>query len=220
MNGAQDMGGVHGFGPIQREADEPVFHAEWERRAFAVTLAMGAHGKWNIDATRFARENTPPGDYLARNYYEMWLYGLEKLLVEKGFCTEAEIEAALAGEHAARVGEPPLRADDVAPAMAKGSTARVEADVAAKFRAGDRVRARNLNPTGHTRAPRYVRGRQGTIDRDHGVFVFPDTHAMTGDKKPQHVYAVRFEAAELWGPEGVGGAAVYVDLWDDHLEPA
>ena len=219
MNGGQDMGGVHGFGPVQREEDEPPFHAEWERRAFAITLAMGAHGKWNIDRSRFARENTAPSDYLARSYYEMWLYGLEKLLLENSFVTETEIEAALAGVAAARVAEPPLGAEDVGPALAKGATARVDAEIPAKFKVGDAVRVGNFNPTGHTRAPRYVRGHPGVVARDQGVFVFPDSHAASGDPKPQHVYAVRFEAAELWGGDDGGREAVYVDLWNDYLEP-
>lgn len=218
MNGAHDMGGAHGFGPVEQEIDEPYFHEPWEARAFALTLASGG-GRWNLDMSRFARENTPPADYLARSYYEMWTYGLEKLIVETGMVTDDELAAARRGEHFEPVQEPSFTADRVAPAMRRGGSARVDADVAARFDVGDRVRATVDAPATHTRCPRYVRGRSGVVDRDHGVFVFPDTNAHELGTKPQHVYAVRFEAAELWGASNQGGA-VYVDLWDDHLEPA
>ena len=113
-----------------------------------------------------------------------------------------------------------LQAGEVEAALARGRSARVDANVAASFAAGDRVRVRNLHPHGHTRAPRYVRGRAGVVDRDHGVFVFPDTHAHGRGESPQHVYSVRFEGAELWGEAYAGREAVYADLWDDYLEPA
>lgn len=221
MRGIHDMGGIHGFGPVIAESDEPPFHAEWERRAFAVTLAAGALGKWNLDQSRFSREDTPPADYLSRSYYEMWAVGLERLLVEKGVVTAEEIDAAIAGESFERVTDPPLMADRVAQSMARGGTARVDVDVDAKFSAGQRVRVITAAQPGHTRSPRYVSGRVGVIDRDHGVFIFPDTnaHPTNPDPDPQHVYAVRFEASELWGADSQGGA-VYVDLWDAYLELA
>ncbi len=215
MNGAHDMGGAHGFGPVVQEENEPIFHAEWEKLALALNLA--GPGKWNIDMSRFARENTPPGDYLSRSYYEMWLYGLEKLIVEHDLVTADELEAARRGETFEPVAEPRLTADRVEPAMRRGGSTRVDEDVAPLFTPGQQVRARVDTPQGHTRCPQYVRGRVGVIDRDHGVFVYPDTHAHGLGPKPQHVYAVRFEAEELWGPQSEGGA-VYVDLWDDYLE--
>src|SRR5688500_16380079 len=115
---------------------------------------------------------------------------------------------------------PVLRASDVGKVLLKGGRARVDEPVPPRFKAGDRVRARNINPLGHTRLPRYARGRQGVIDRDHGVFIFPDTHAMGLGPKPQHCYAVRFAARGLWGPEASARAWIYIDLWDDHLDPA
>ncbi len=115
---------------------------------------------------------------------------------------------------------PPLTADRVQATLAKGASARRHDDAPPKFKAGDRVVARNINPPGHTRVPRYVRGRQGVIDRDHGVFVFPDTHALGQGEKPQHCYSVRFSARELWGPQGAQRDLVFVDLWDDYLDPA
>ncbi len=218
MNGAQDMGGMQCMGPVEAEANEPVFHGAWERRVLAVTLAMGAFGRWNIDMARFSREDTPAADYLRRSYYETWLYGLEKLLVEKDFVGRDEIEAALKGGHAERTAEPALTAKTVLPVLAKGSSARVDKEVTPRFATGDRVRVWNRHPTGHTRAPRYVRGHTGVIDRDHGVFIFPDSHARDGNQNPQHLYSVRFAATELWGPEAAASDKVYVDLWDDYLE--
>lgn len=113
-----------------------------------------------------------------------------------------------------------LTKDRVAAVLAKGASARVDEDVPPKFRTGDAVIARNIHPIGHTRIPRYVRGRRGTIDRDHGVFIFADDHAHGRGKNPQHVYSVRFTARELWGPTASEVDSVYVDLWDDHLDPA
>jgi len=218
MNGAHDMGGTHGFGAVVQEADEPNFHETWESRVFALTLSSGA-GRWNLDMSRFARENEPPAHYLARSYYEMWLEGLEKLLVQEHVVTAADLTEARAGQSFSAVTEPGLTADKVGPAMRRGGSARVDETVAPRFSAGQRVRASVNAPPTHTRCPAYVRGRQGVVDRDHGVFIFPDTHAHGLGPKPQHIYAVRFEAHELWGSAGQGGA-VYVDLWDDYLEPA
>jgi nitrile hydratase len=220
MNGAHDMGGMQCMGPVVREENEPVFHGEWEKRVLAMTLAMGAWGRWNIDMSRFARENTPAADYLRRSYYETWLYGLEKLMVENGLLSRDEIEAAVAGQHAQKVADPALTADTVWPTLAKGSSARIDQEKPPKFKAGDRVRVRNRHPLGHTRAPRYVRGHDGVVVVDHGVFIFADSHAADGTKNPQHLYAVRFSAEELWGADAAAADSVCVDLWDDHLDPA
>ena len=222
MNGVHDMGGMHGFGPVVREADEPVFHTAWERRAFALALAMGAWGRWNIDMSRFTREQMPPAEYLEASYYERWLWGLERLLVRQGFLSQEEVDRCRAGvESGDARGElltGALRSDGVARLLRNRRAARLDDPVSRRFKAGDRVVARNVHPVGHTRLPRYVRGRQGVIDRDHGVFVFPDTHALGLGKKPQHVYSVRFGARELWGPDATARDTVYVDLWDDYLE--
>lgn len=215
MNGAHDMGGAHGFGPVVQEENEPIFHGEWEKLALALNLA--GPGTWNIDMSRFARENTPPSNYLSRSYYEMWAEGLETLIVEHDLVTVDELEAARRGETFEPVAEPRLTSDRVESAMRRGGSTRVDEAVAPLFAAGQRVRARVDAPATHTRCPQYVRGRVGVIDRDHGVFVYPDTNALGEGPKPQHVYAVRFEAEELWGPQSQGGA-VYVDLWDDYLE--
>lgn len=221
MNGVHDLGGMHGFGPVVREQNEPVFHAEWERRAFALTLAMGAWRKWNLDMARFSRERMPPAEYLRASYYERWLWGLEQLLSEHGFVAREELERRDRRADARGTLQPgALRAGDVQPMLRNRRAARLDDAVTRKFKVGDQVVARNLNPVGHTRLPGYVRGRQGVIDRDHGVFIFPDTHAAGLGRKPQHVYSVRFSARELWGPDARPNDHVYVDLWDDYLEPA
>jgi nitrile hydratase len=218
MNGVHDMGGMHGFGPVEIEKDEPVFHTNWEARTFATTLAAGFLGKWNLDMSRYAREQMPPAEYLASTYYEHWLWGLRKLLVDRGLVTGQELETGRAASKAQ--GERVLAAGAVPKALQDRRGARVDDNVLPKFKPGDRVVARNINPTGHTRLPRYARGHTGVIDRDHGVFVFADTNAMGLGKKPQHVYSVRFAARDLWGPAASLRDSVYIDLWDDHLEPA
>ncbi|NJN40635.1 MAG: nitrile hydratase subunit beta [Gammaproteobacteria bacterium] len=223
MNGIHDMGGMHGLGPLEIEPDEPWFHHEWERRALALTLATGFLGEWNIDMGRHARERMPGPDYLAATYYEKWMWGLERLLVERGLVPQAEIDARLrdASAPVMRTGHARLlTAGNVANALKKGGSARANANVPARFVPGDPVVARNINPTGHTRLPRYARGRAGVIDRDHGVFVFADTHAMGQGPQPQHLYSVRFAARELWGADAAERDAVYVDLWDSHLDAA
>ena len=219
MNGIHDMGGMHGMGPIRREQDEPVFHERWESRVFALNRAVGAWGKWNIDASRHVKELIPPADYLRISYYEKFLIGMTELLVASGLVTRAEIESGKPGRNSGKA-MPPLTVDKVTQLVVNGVPASRDIPVTPKFQVGQRVRARNLNPTGHTRLPRYARGKLGTIERDHGVFVFPDTNAHFLGEHPQHVYSVRFAARELWGEQVPSQDAVYVNLWDDHLELA
>jgi nitrile hydratase beta subunit len=219
MNGAHDMGGQHGFGPVEPEPDEPAFHAEWERRAFALTLAMGATGEWNLDASRFARESLPPAEYLTKTYYEIWLAGLERLIAERGLVTEEELAA---GEPltAARPVARTLVEKDVARTLGRGGPTEREAPRSARFAVGERVRARNLHPATHTRLPRYVRGHAGTVVTVHGAHVFPDAHAHGGGEDPQWLYTVRFPARELWGDGADPTVAVSVDAFEPYLEPA
>jgi len=226
VNGVHDMGGMHGLGPVEAEKDEPVFHEEWERRVLAMTLATGFLGRWNIDMSRSMREQMPAAEYLATTYYEHWLWALERLLDANGLVRPDETEGRMRAPRPGQVpasppaGVAPLLAAEVEAKLHRARGARVDVEVAPRFRIGDRVRARNDHPTGHTRLPRYARGREGTIDRDHGVWVFPDTHAAGQGTRPQHVYSVRFAARELWGAEAAARDAVYVDLWDDYMDPA
>jgi nitrile hydratase beta subunit len=219
MNGIHDMGGMQDMGPIDYEKNEPVFHAQWEARVFAMTRAAAAWSKWNIDASRHARERVPPDKYLRMSYYERWYAGLLALLIASGLVTRAEIESGKPALGSVKA-TPPLTAEQVPASEAKGVPANRNVSVAPTFDVGQRVRTRVINPTGHTRLPRYARGKFGTIHRDHGVYVFPDTNAHFHGEKPQHVYSVRFPARELWGEQANAHDAVHLDLWDDYLEPA
>jgi len=218
MNGAHDMGGMHGFGPVRPEPDEPVFHAEWERRAFALTVAMGATGEWNIDMSRFARENRAPASYLTESYYELWLAGLEKLLAERGLVDPDEVAAGHArgqGRELARV----LKAADVASVLAAGTRYARPTDTAARFAVGDQVRAASMSPVGHTRLPRYVRGHVGVVRHIDGFHTFPDSSALGGDDA-HWLYTVRFAGPELWGADSDPNLAISVNAWEPYLEPA
>jgi len=221
MNGVHDMGGMHGMGPVAPERDEPVFHEPWEGRVYAMVRAMGAWRKWNIDASRHQRELIPPAQYLRMSYYEKWLTGLVELMVKHGLVTRAEIESGHATPAAPKA-QPALAADTVATLTAKGSPADRKTQAAPRFQPGNAIITRNIHPAGHTRLPRYARAKRGTIDRVHGVFVFPDTNAAFQGESPQHLYSVRFTARELWGNQAPASAedAVYIDLWESYLDPA
>lgn len=219
MNSVHDMGGMDGLGPLEYEQNEPVFHAPWEARVFALTRAAAACGKWNIDASRHQRELIPGAEYLRMSYYERWLEGLAGLVVSRGLATRTEMETGKPAKDSPK-STPALSAGKVAPATARGNSARRDLPVASHFAVGQQVRVRNMNPVGHTRLPRYARGKPGVIHRDHGVFVFPDSNAHFLGENPQHVYSVRFTARELWGNQAPERDAVHIDLWDDYLEPA
>ncbi len=209
MDGAHDMGGVKWSGPVQPEPDEPVFHAEWERRAFAITMAMAMPGGWNIDMTRFARENRRPEDYLSKSYYQIWLAGLERLMLERGLIASDEIEA----------GKPLHPAKPVAKTLTPDDTER-DATAPACFAAGDRVRAKTIHPPTHTRLPRYVRGHIGIVERVLGCHVFPDSNATGAGENPQWLYTVTFDGSELWGEASDRNLTVSVDAWEPYLEAA
>jgi len=219
MNGVHDMGGMHGFGPVEPEADEPVFHAPWEGRVLALRRALGAWRKWNIDAGRHSIETLPPADYVRMSYYEKWLASAIKLALGVGLITQRELETGHR-DPSTPVATPPLTADAVMSAILKGSPTHRETNARPRFAAGQAVRAREMNPAGHTRLPRYVRGRLGTVERDHGAHVLPDSNAKFEGEKPQYLYTVRFSARELWGETANPGDAVYLDLWEDYLDVA
>lgn len=219
MNGAQDLGGMMGFGPVVPEPDEPVFHAPWEQRVLALTLAMGATGAWNIDQSRHARESLPPADYLSFSYYRIWLAGLIELLRQRDLVSQAEIEAGRPVTPARPLPRR-LSADAVAATLAAGSPADRPQRTQPAFGPGDRVRARNIHPFGHTRLPRYVRGRPGRVEARRGVHVFPDSNAGGAGEDPRWLYSVAFEGPDLWGPDGDPTLTVYLDLWEPYLERA
>jgi nitrile hydratase len=219
MNGPHDMGGMQCFGPVKPEANEPPFHADWEKRAFAITVAMGATGEWNQDESRNARESMPPARYLSSSYYQIWFEGLKRLLQERDLVSADEIAQARA------MGKPKpvkrtLAAAAVAETLGRGGPSRRETTKPARFKVGDRVRTKNINPPTHTRLPRYVRGHVGTVERIYGAHIYPDAHAHGGGEDPQWLYAVAFEGSDLWGPDGDPAVRVSVDAFEPYLEPA
>jgi nitrile hydratase beta subunit len=218
MDGAHDMGGAAWSGPVKPEPDEPMFHAEWERRAFAITLAMGMPGGWNIDMSRFARENRPPEDYLGKSYYEIWLAGLERLMLERGLIALDEIGAGTP-LHPAKPVAKILTPDDVAAVLHRGGPTERDATRPALFAAGDRVRAKNIHPPTHTRLPHYVRDHVGSVERVLGCHVFPDSNATGAGENPQWLYTVTFAGRELWGEASDPNLKVSVDAWEPYLEP-
>jgi nitrile hydratase beta subunit len=221
MNGVHDMGGMQDMGPIQYEKNEPVFHAPWEARVYGLMRTLGAQGNWSLDAFRHQIELIPPADYFRMSYYEKWLASLTGLMVKTDLVTAAEIDRGKAAPDRPKATPQVTAANAVAVAMTRPAPlAQRDLPGAPKLKVGERVRARNINPVGHTRLPHYARGKSGTIERDHGVFVFPDTNAHVLGEKPQHVYSVRFSAHELWGEEAAPRDSVYLDLFDDYLEPA
>ena len=219
MNGVHDLGGMQGMGPIEPEKNEPVFHWPWEGRAFAVTRAMGAWRKWNLDASRFQREQIAPVDYFRLSYYERWIVALVESMLKNSMVTQRELETGKADPASAKLAAP-LTAEKAAILVSKGVPARRDVAVTPRFHEGQQVRTRNINPVQHTRLPRYARDKAGIIHRDHGGFVFPDTNALLLGEKPQHVYSVRFAARELWGEQASPRDSIYIDMWDDYLEPA
>jgi nitrile hydratase len=217
MNGIHDLGGMHGMGAVITEENEPPFHHEWERRTFSLFASLFVGGHFNVDMFRHAIERMSPAHYLEESYYEHWMHAFETLLLEKGVITLDEL-AGIQKPGKASDNAPVLHQDMVQAVIMTGASARVVTDIAPNFRTGDRVRAKNINPAGHTRLPRYVRGKTGTVVIDHGVFITPDTVAHGRGDHPQHVYSVSFDATELWGKNAPAKDTVRIDLWDDYLE--
>jgi nitrile hydratase beta subunit len=220
VNGVHDMGGMQGMGAIERETLEPTFHMAWEGRVYALMRTLRTRtGLWNLDAFRHGLEVLPPADYLRMTYYERWFAWLLTTVVAAGDATQAEIDSGKPGPGERK--SAPLLAAEAVPAMvANRGSARRPAAATPRFKASQRVRARNIHPTGHTRLPRYARGKIGVIGLDRGVFVFPDTNARQQGEKPQHLYSVRFEARELWGERASARDFVHIDMWDEYLELA
>ena len=220
MNGVHDMGGMHGMGPIRHETDEPPFHQPWEGRVYALARVLRTRsGLWNLDAFRRGQEVLPPADYLRMSYYERWLAWMLTTVVAAGDVTQAEFESGRPEAGSPR--RAALLAPDGVAAMAgRRASARRDAAVTPRFKPGQRVRARNIHPPGHTRLPRYVRGKVGVIAVDRGVFLFPDTNAHLLGEKPQHLYSVRFGARDIWGEQASPRDSIRVDMFDDYLESA
>ena len=213
MNGIHDMGGMQGLGELRYEENEPMFHEPWEGRVHALVQAM------RLGGLRLYIERIPAVEYLRMSYYERWYTALVTQLIERGVVTRAEVERGRADP--ASVKATPV----VTPAVAREllfKTPQTEQDIGLtpRFHVGDRVRGRNIHPTTHTRMPRYTRGKAGVVERDRGVFNLPDSEEVSGEPKPQHVYLIRFTAHKLWGEEASAHDALYIDMWEDYLEPA
>jgi nitrile hydratase len=217
MNGVHDMGGMHGMGPIEHDPNEPVFHEAWEGRAWGLQRAMGPWGRGRWGSTRYDLERIPPADYLRMSYYERWFTILVNRLLRSDLITPEEAATGQADRTRPNPTLPPAP-----PRPRTGGAARLDVSVRRAFKLGQRVRARNIHPEGHTRLPRYTRGKLGTVVRHNGVFALQDTDADGASLggKPQQVYTVRFAARELWGSQASPRDAVYVDLWEDYLERA
>ena len=219
MDGIHDMGGMDGFGRVEAEANEPVFHGAWEGRVLAMNRAPGASGAWNIDQGRYGIELLPPHVYLAASYYQKWFLRLERMLVERGFVDADELAAG----HGLRPGKALPRGAftlaEVDRVLKRGAFDR-PAQAPALFQPGDRVRARNIHPKSHTRLPRYVRGHAGVVERVHCAHVFPDSIVLGQGEDPQWLYTVCFEASDLWGADAEPGVTVSVEAFEPYLEPA
>jgi nitrile hydratase beta subunit len=218
MNGPQDVGGRHGFGAVVPEDESIRFHADWEKRVLGVTLASAALGYWNIDASRHARESLPHAIYYGASYYEIWLRGLEAMLLRAGEVSREELSGGRATAPGIRT-ERKLAADAVPAVLVKGGpTERPGPE--ARFDVGDHVRTRNHQPKGHTRLPGYARGRHGIVIACHGCHVYPDTNAHFGGEHPCPLYTVRFDATELFGAGADPTLTVSIDAWEPYLENA
>lgn len=196
------MGGMHGFGPVSAEPDEPVFHARWEGKV-RVMMARTLGRYYNLDEFRHAIERMPADEYLRASYYEKWLHAVQTLLLEKGVITYEEVATGRAS----------------GPVPQSPSTDRRPPPLNARFQPGDRVVTRNLHPKGHTRLPRYARGKHGVVRTVNGPFLLPDANAHGKPPDWQACYAVEFSATDLWGQATPADDRVCVDLWESYLDP-
>jgi nitrile hydratase len=224
MNGAHDLGGKHGFGPVRIERDEPVFHSDWERAAFALHIACAGQGFYAGDEIRHWIEQMDPVHYLASRYYEHWLEGVESALIDKGMVDRATLDERVEAieRDGDTVREPVVGTTEATARLLQvvreGSSTHEETGVDPRFAPGARVRTKTMSPQGHTRLPQYARGRVGIVRVVYPSLVFPDTNALGDGRNPQHVYNVEFTAEELWGPDGEPGMTLRLDLWESYLD--
>lgn len=214
MNGIHDMGGMQGLGKLTYEDSEHRYHEPWEGRVHAMMAALGLFGGF-----RLPLESIPAEEYLRMSYYERWLVALTHQLMKYELVTRDEIESGQPAPGSAK------STPELTPAEARDLPFRLfkselEIDVTPRFQVGDHVLGRNMHPTTHTRMPRYTRGKKGVVQRDRGVFALPDTESYGLDPRPQHVYLIRFEARELWGDQASENDSLFIDMWEDYLEPA
>jgi nitrile hydratase len=211
------MGGMHGFGPIAPEANEPVFHEYWEARMFGLRRAMTSPPGFTIDRFRFLRETMPPVTYLTWSYYEHWYFATAQSLLQAGMVTIEELRTGRAAAGRPKRNDA-MRPESVEAAATRGGNFARAIDAPPRFAVGQAVVTRNLNPTGHTRLPRYARGKRGLIHHCHGAQVFADSSARGDGECPQHLYSVMFSARELWGADAAPQDKAYLDLWESYLD--
>lgn len=221
MDGIHDLGGKHGFGKVDREIDEPAFHARWEAAVFTMTSAARRAGAYNnTDRFRHSIERIDPVAYLSHTYYGRWLGGIETLLVEAGIVTTGEVtERALTLGADARdlvAARPDPDAGPLAEVANLPTAARPIAR-RPRFAAGDAVVTWTEVRAGHTRLPAYARGKRGRIHHCHDSWVYPDTNAHGEGEDPQYLYTVAFEGPELWGSAADANLTVYLDLFEPYL---
>jgi nitrile hydratase beta subunit len=217
MNGVHDMGGMDGFGKVEPEPNEPVFHERWEGRMRAMSSAISALRVWTIDMSRYGIELLPPSVYLTSSYYERWFLRNVRLLTERGLIDADEVAAGRALRPGQSLSRGRFTLADVEQATRRGSYGR-PAPAPAKFKVGDRVRAKNIHPKTHTRLPRYARGHVGVVERLHGAHVFPDSVVVGKGEDPQWLYTVRFDAQELWGADADPKLKVSIEAFEPYLE--
>jgi nitrile hydratase beta subunit len=230
MNSIHDMGGMHGFGKIQYLAEEPPFREQWEARMFALLATVTGVSLMNVEEWRHGMERMSPAEYLTASYYEHWLHSVVDLLDQKGILSITDLEEKMARmKRRHRTHDEPdkressasamLRREMVSGALARGQSTRADVAIEPRFTLGQQVRAKNLQPPGHTRLVRYVRGKVGVVEQDFGVFTLPDTMAHGNIPTPQHVYSIAFTSEELWGPMANPRDSYRVGLWEDYLDP-
>jgi nitrile hydratase len=229
MDGIHDTGGKSGYGPVQYQKAEPVFHYEWEGRALSILTWMHLKGISWWDKSRFFREqmgNQRYVDMLRDSYYTHWLDAAERMLVADNIITEQErrhrVEEILDGSYEERKPSRNFDSSEINAAIEEMHTPRslVLEGPKPSYKEGDRVQVKNMHPSGHTRCPEYVRNHVGEIAMSHGPEIYPDSsYAGLGDD-PKPVYTVGFSATDLWGEKGNPQDTVYVDLWEPYLTPA
>lgn len=224
MDGIHDLGGKHGYGKVNREPNEPVFHARWEARVFAMVSAGFLSGAWNnADRFRHGIERIDPVAYLSHGYYGRWLGGIETLFVEAGIIQAEELtQRALAfGAHEHdRIAARPLESPDPVSDVERRATAQRQVDVEPAFAIGEHVFTSTEVKSGHTRLPAYARGKRGTVLLHHGAWAYPDTNAHGLGEQPRHLYTIQFEGQELWGPASDPTVKVSLDLFEPYLQRA
>ena len=217
MDGVHDLGGMDNFGPIIIEENEPVFHEEWERTVFSHMLALLGSDYFSVDEVRRSTESIPPIQYLASSYYENWLESVISLLQEKGVVAAQEIQTGKS-IHANGTALPPLTKEGVEFITSNPLPALQELDQRPLFQVGDHITTKVMHPAHHTRLPRYIRGKQGTIEKIHGAFLLPDLNAYGGTETSQYNYSVRFSARELWGEDAPPKDCLFIDLFESYME--